>query len=83
MLGRWRDSELFTSIETRSKDFTSRTSHRYCPLLTLDSTVTGRAQEAGWSFSPPSFYMVRCQSGRQLWTHASGHRFGHLHDRKK
>ena len=22
------------------------------PLLTLESTVTGRTQEAGWSFSP-------------------------------
>jgi hypothetical protein len=49
---RWRNFELSTSIETSSKDFKSRTSIRHSPLLTLDSTVSGRTQEAGWSFSP-------------------------------
>ena len=48
----WRNFELPTSIETSSKNFKSRTSRRYSPLLTLDSTVSGRTQEAGWSFSP-------------------------------
>ena len=31
MRGRWRNFELSTSIETRSKDFMSRTSHRHSP----------------------------------------------------
>ncbi len=52
MRGRWRNFELSTSIEPRSKDFKSRTSRRHNPLLTLDSKVTGRTKEAGWSFSP-------------------------------
>ena len=51
MRGRWRNVELPTSIETGSKDFKSRTSRRHNPLFTLDSKVTGRTQEAGWSFS--------------------------------
>lgn len=52
MRGRWRNFELSTSIETSSKDFKSRTSHRHGPLLTLDSKVTGRTKEAAWSVSP-------------------------------
>lgn len=52
MRGRWRNFELSTSIETSSKDFTSRASRRRSPLLTLDSKVTGRTKEAGRSFSP-------------------------------
>jgi hypothetical protein len=52
MRGRWRNLELFTSIETRPKDFKSRTYRRHSPLLTLDSKATGRTKEAGWRFSP-------------------------------
>jgi len=52
MRGRWRNFELSTSIETSSKDFKSRISHRHSPLFILDSKVTGRTQEAGWSVSP-------------------------------
>jgi len=52
MRERWRNFELSTSIEASSKDFKSQSSHRHSPLLTLDSEVTGRTKEAGWSFSP-------------------------------
>lgn len=52
MRGRWRNFELSTSIEPSSKDFKSRTSHKHSPLFILDSKVTGRTKEAGWSVSP-------------------------------
>jgi hypothetical protein len=44
MHGRWRNFENKQS----EKAIVGSDS----PLLTLDSTVTGRTQEAGWSFSP-------------------------------
>jgi hypothetical protein len=66
MRGRWRIFKLSTSIETSSKDFKSRTSGRHSPWLTLDSKVTGRTKEAGWSFSPRQLLKVPCHSGRLL-----------------
>jgi hypothetical protein len=44
MRGRWRNFE--------NKQFEKAIVDSDSPLLTLDSTVTGRAKEAGWSFSP-------------------------------
>lgn len=52
MREQWRKLELFTTIETSSKDFKLRTSGRDSPLLTPDSKVTSRTQGASWSFTP-------------------------------
>jgi hypothetical protein len=44
MRGRWRNFENTQSEKTILGSDS--------PLLTLDSTVTGRTEEAGWSLSP-------------------------------
>jgi hypothetical protein len=58
MRGRWRNFENTQS----EKAIVGSDS----PLLTLDSTVTGRTQEAAGGLVLATIYMVRSHSGRRL-----------------
>ncbi len=58
MRGRWRNFENTQS----EKAIVGSDS----PVLTLDSTGTGRTQEAGWIFILATIDMVRSHSGRRL-----------------